>query len=72
MNIIEHFLTEQALPDLKIGDTILTGKWKNKRCIIKGFAKDKNNQPIVKTDKGDVSIFHFRIASLMPPKKDKK
>ena len=53
------------LPALEIGDTILIGKWKNRRAIIKGFGKDENNQPIVKTDKGDISMFKFRIPKLM-------
>ena len=66
MKVIQHFLIENILPELKVGDIVLAGKWKNKKCIIKGFGKDKNNQPIIHTDKGDISIFHFRIERLMP------
>lgn len=53
---------------VKVGDVILTGKFKNKRCVIKGFGVDKNNQPIVHTDKGDVPLYKFRIERLMPKK----
>lgn len=53
------------LPTLEVGDIIFIGKWKNRRAVIKGFGKDENNQPIVKTDKGDVQMFKFRIPKLM-------
>jgi len=53
------------LPTLEVGDIILIGKWKNRKAIVKGFGKDENNQPIVKTDKGDVQMFKFRILKLM-------
>ena len=59
-------LIEQA--DLKVGDTILVGKWKNSPAIIKGFGKDKNHQPTVKTNKGIYSLYKFRIQKLMPKK----
>ena len=52
-------------PTLEIGDIIFIGKWKNRKAIVKGFGKDENNQPIVKTDKGDVQMFKFRIPKLM-------
>lgn len=71
MKIIDQFLRE-AQNDFKIGETVLVGKWKNRRAIVKGFGKDKNNQPTVKTDKGEYSLYKFRIQKLMPPKKKKK
>jgi hypothetical protein len=54
--------------DVKIGDEILMGKFKNKRAIVIGFDVDENNQPIVITDKGKVSLYKFRIAKIMPKK----
>lgn len=51
--------------ELEIGDEILMGKYRNKRAIIKDFGKDKNNQPTVKTTKGERSMYSFRIAKLM-------
>ena len=53
------------LPKIKKGDTILTGKWKNSPAIVKGFGKDKNNQPTVKTNKGIFNLYKFRIKKLM-------
>ena len=68
MRTIQQYLDE-AQNDFKIGETILVGKWKNRRAIVKGFGKDKNNQPTVKTDKGEYSLYKFRIQKLMPEKK---
>jgi hypothetical protein len=58
-------LLEYSNADLEKGDTILVGRWKNSPAIIKGFGRDKNKQPIVKTDKGKYSLYRFRIAKLM-------
>jgi len=64
-------LKEKKL-DFEIGDTILVGKFKNKKVKVKGFDKDKNNQPIVVTDKGERSLYRFRINKLMPKDKRQK
>lgn len=55
---------------LGIGDEILVGKYRNKKAIVKGFDVDKNNQPIVKTNKGDRNLFAFRIKKLMDKSDD--
>ena len=65
MKIINRFLYEASLPELKVGDVILIGKWRNRKATIKGFGTDKNNQPILHTDLGDVNVFKFRIQKLM-------
>ena len=52
-------------PELAVGDKILKGKFKNSPAEIKGFAKDKHNQPVLKTDKGEVQLFKSRISKLM-------
>ena len=46
---------------LEIGDTILVGKFKNKKIVVKEFGKDKNNQPTV----NGKSLLNFRISKLM-------
>jgi len=61
-------LQELDLPKLDIGDTLLVGKWKNRKAEIKGFETDDNGQPVAKTNKGDQKIFKPRIAKLMPEK----
>jgi hypothetical protein len=53
-------------PELHIGDRILKGKFKNSPAEIKGFKKDKHNQPVLKTNKGDVQLFKPRLTKLMP------
>ena len=65
MKIINNFLKEQSI-HFKLGDTIMVGKFKNRKAVVQGFGKDKNNQPTVKTDKGEYSLFRFRIKKLMP------
>ena len=54
--------------DIKVGDTILTGRFKNSKAVVKGFGTDKNNQPTVETTKGTVSLYKFRIKKLMKKK----
>ena len=68
MKPIQNFLQEESA-HFKVGDTILVGKWRNRRAVVQGFGKDKNNQPTVKTDKGEYSLFKFRVKKLMPEKK---
>jgi len=73
MNYNYKCLLEILNVDLNVGDTILVGKFKNKRAVVKGCCKkDKNNQPRIETDVGDRSLFKFRINKLMPEKKRKK
>ena len=49
-------------PSLSTGDTVLIGKFKNRKAEIKGFKKDKHNQPVLKTNKGEVQLFKPRIS----------
>lgn len=70
-NIIkEEVKKETSAPgiDLKVGDTILTGKFKNKKVVVKEFGVDDNGQPTV----NGRTMLNFRIEKLMPPKKTKK
>ena len=55
-----------------VGDMILVGKFKNRKAEVKSFDKDKNNQPTVKTTKGERSLYKFRINKLMPKDKRKE
>lgn len=67
----KKLVSELELPSLEIGDTLLVGKFKNRKAEIKGFDTDDNGQPIAKTTKGDQKIFKPRIAKLMPVKEGK-
>lgn len=60
------------LPSLETGDTLLVGKFKNRKAEITGFDKDENNQPVAKTTKGDQKIFKPRVAKLMSDSSDTK
>lgn len=62
-------LLNESSSDIKIGDTILVGRFKNVKAIVKGFGKDKKNQPTVKTNKGAYNLYRFRIQKLMSEKK---
>ncbi len=53
------------LPSIQVGDEILVGKFKNRKAVVTGFAKDENNQPVLKTTKGDQKLFKPRIVKLM-------
>jgi hypothetical protein len=52
------------LPSIDVGDEVLVGKFKNRRATVKGFTTDKNNQPVLKTDKGEHKLFKPRITKL--------
>jgi len=69
MKTIDKYLQEKTTDFVK-GDTILVGKYRNSPALVKGFGKDENGQPTVKTNKGERSLYKFRIQKLMP--KDKK
>jgi len=52
-------------PELSVGDRILKGKFKNSPAEITGFTQDKHNQPVLKTNRGEVQLFKPRVAKLM-------
>jgi hypothetical protein len=59
-------------PSLNVGDKILKGKFKNSPAEIKGFTTDQHNQPVLKTNKGDVQLFKPRVEKLMNKKETDK
>ena len=62
---IRKLLLEIISLDLKKGDVILTGRWKNKRKIVKTMGTDEWGQPTV----NGKSILKFKIEKDMPKKK---
>ena len=48
--------------DINIGDTILTGRFKNKRVTVKEFGTDDKGQPTI----NGRPILKFRIEKLIP------
>jgi len=68
---VSTFLLEYSNPDIKIGDMVLVGRFKNRKAIVKSFTTDKNNQPQVVTTRGTYSLYRFRVNKLMPLEKRK-
>ena len=52
-------------PAIDVGDEVRVGKFKNRKAEVQGFTKDKNNQPVLRTNKGDQQLFKPRITKLM-------
>ena len=63
----QHLVAEDSYqpPTLHTGDKILKGRFKNSPAEIKGFGKDKHNQPTLRTNKGDIQLFKPRVTKLM-------
>ena len=60
--------TASIILDIKVGDILLGGRFKNVKTKVKKIGKDENNQPTINGKK----LLSFRIDKLMPKKKDKK
>jgi hypothetical protein len=54
-------------PEINVGDEVKVGKFKNRKAEVKGFKTDDNNQPVLKTSKGDQKLFKPRISKLENP-----
>lgn len=54
--------------DISVGDTLLTGKFRNHKTVVKKIGVDENGSPTI----NDKSILNCRIEKLMPKKKDIK
>jgi len=52
--------------DINIGDTILAGRFKNKRITVKEFGVDDKGQPTI----NGRPILKFRIEKLIPGKEE--
>ena len=62
---IRQILLESIPLDVKVGDVILTGRFKNKRTVVKKIGKDKYGHPTI----NGKSILKFKIEKLLPMKK---
>ena len=58
--------------DIKVGDKIVVGRFRNVQATIKGIEIDQHGQPIVLTSKGKKKLFSCRISKLMPGSKTPK
>ena len=62
---LRKIIAEALDLDLKVGDVIMTGKFKNKRTIVKDIGTDDLGQPTINGKK----VLNFRIEKLMPKSK---
>ena len=50
--------------ELKIGDKIDVGKFRNVRTVIIDISLDDHGQPVIHTDKGERKALSFRLRKL--------
>ena len=62
---LRQIIREELELGLEAGDVILTGRFKNKRTIVKKLGKDDLGQPTV----NGMKALAFRIEKLMPQDK---
>jgi len=62
---LRKIIHEALSLDLEIGDVILTGRFKNKRAVVKKFGTDDLGQPTV----NGMKLLPFRIEKLLPQEK---
>ncbi len=61
------YLNEMKL-DIKVGDVLLGGKFKNKRIVVKEIGKDEIGQPTI----NGKPLLNFRIEKHLPDSKKSK
>jgi len=54
--------------DIKVGDVLLGGKFKNKRIVVKEIGKDELGQPTI----NGKPLLNFRIEKHLPDSKKSK
>ena len=52
-------LNEDIIIDVEVGDTIMTGRFKNKRTVVKSIGKDEHGMPTINGKK----VVTFRKAT---------
>ena len=46
-NVNELVISEDISVDVNVGDTIMTGRFKNKRTVVKTIGKDEHGMPTI-------------------------
>ncbi|MBC8408851.1 MAG: hypothetical protein H8E12_09055 [Rhodobacteraceae bacterium] len=62
---LRKIIVEALDLDIDIGDVILTGRFKNKRTVVKKIGKDENGQPTI----NGMKALTFRIEKELPKSK---
>ena len=68
IEMITKAINEEIKVDIKVGDIILGGKFKNKRIEVKDIGKDEYGQPTI----NGKSILKFNIEKNLPNEKKSK
>ena len=58
--------------EIKVGDKIHVGRFKNVKTMIKNITIDEHGQPVIHTSKGEKKLFNCRIHELTPGTKTPK
>ena len=58
--------------DIKVGDKIQVGRFRNVTTMVKNITIDEHGQPIIHTNKGKKKLFTCRIHKLTPGTKTPK
>ena len=59
---LRRVIKEALTLDISVGDVVLTGKFKNKRTVVKEIGKDEYGHPTI----NGKSILKFKIEKLLP------
>ena len=62
---LRKLIAEALALDIEVGDVILTGRFKNKRTVVKKIGTDERGQPTI----NGMKALNFRIEKLMPKSK---
>ena len=54
---LKNLLLERIILDVKVGDTILAGRFKNKKIVVKSIGKDEHGMPTINGRK----VVNFRL-----------
>ena len=56
---LKNLLKEVITIDVEVGDTILTGRFKNKKTVVKSIGKDEFGMPTINGRKVVLSLIHI-------------
>ena len=62
------YIKESITLDIKVGDILLGGKYKNKRIVVKSIGKDENGQTTI----NGKPLLNYRIEKHLPDSKKSK
>ena len=65
---LRKIINEALTLDIDLGDVVLTGKFKNRRTVVKEIGKDEYGHPTI----NGKSILKFKIEKLLPKDKQSK